>query len=148
PGVRIRGSGNDGGIEVLDDKAELRVDLEREVPASSLRMKKLGPEELLRVKRHVVEDLLALHDPTVAHTLLGGAAAAFLYPFVQGVGRFALWLVGLTGSGKSFSAKLFANFFGDFPLESAAFTTWGATGNFIQRQGYFFKDALYLVDDY
>jgi hypothetical protein len=39
-------------------------------------------------------------------------------------------------------------FFGDFPLESASFTTWGATGNFIQRQGYFFKDALYLVDDY
>jgi hypothetical protein len=56
--------------------------------------------------------------------------------------------VGLTGSGKSFAAKLFANFFGDFPLKSTAFTTWGATGNFIQRQGYFFKDALYLVDDY
>src|SRR5262249_39745360 len=80
--------------------------------------------------------------------LLGASAAAVLYPFAKGAGRFALWLVGLTGSGKSFAAKLFANFFGDFPLESASFTTWGATGNFIQRQGYFFKDALYLVDDY
>jgi hypothetical protein len=28
-----------------------------------------------------------------------------LYPFVQGAGRFALGLVGLTGSGKSFAAK-------------------------------------------
>jgi hypothetical protein len=80
--------------------------------------------------------------------LLGATAAAVLYPFVKGAGRFALWLVGLTGSGKSFAAKLFANFFGDFPLESASFTTWSATGNFIQRQGYFFKDALYLADDY
>jgi hypothetical protein len=31
-------------------------------------MRKLKPDELLRVMRHVVEDLLALHDPTVTHT--------------------------------------------------------------------------------
>src|SRR5205085_2825568 len=28
------------------------------------------------------------------------------------------------------------------------FVTWSATPNYIQRQGYFFKDALYLVDDF
>ncbi len=144
PSVRIHGA----GIEVLDEKAGLRVDLGSEIPASNLSMKKLEPDELLRVKRHVVVDLLALSDRTVTHTLLGATAAAVLYPFAKGAGRFALWLVGLTGSGKSFATKLFANFFGDFPLESAAFTTWSATGNFIQRQGYFFKDALYPVDDY
>jgi hypothetical protein len=136
------------GFEAPDERAELRVDLESETPACHLDMKMVEADELTRVKRHVVEDLLALSDRTVTHTLLGAAAAAVLYPFAKGAGRFALWLVGLTGSGKSFAAKLFANFFGDFPLESAAFTTWGATGNFIQRQGYFFKDALYLVDDF
>jgi hypothetical protein len=139
---------NEGKIGVLDEKAELRVDLGSEVPACHLGMKKLEPDELLRVKRHVVEDLLALNDRTVTHALLGATAAAVLYPFAKGAGRFALWLVGLTGNGKSFASKLFANFFGDFPLESAAFTTWGASGNFIQRQGYFFKDCTYLVDDY
>src|SRR5262249_33083277 len=51
-------------------------------------------------------------------------------------------------AGKSFVAKLFMNFFGDFPVSSGRFTTWSATPNYIQRQGYFFKDALYLVDDY
>jgi hypothetical protein len=56
--------------------------------------------------------------------------------------------VGRTGAGKSFLAKLFSNFFGDFPVSSAPFTTWSATPNYVQRQGYFFKDALYLVDDY
>ena len=136
------------GIEVLDDKADLRVDLGAEVPACYLGLKKLEEDELLGVKQHIVTDLLGLNDPLVTHTLLGAVASAVLYPFAQGAGRFALWLVGLTGSGKSFTAKLFANFFGYFPLESASFTTWSATGNFIQRQGYFFKDATYLVDDY
>jgi hypothetical protein len=135
-------------IELLDQKAGLRVDLGAEVPACYLGLKKLEGDELVRLKRHIVSDLLALNDPIVTHTLLGAVASAVLYPFARGAGRFALWLVGLTGSGKSFAAKLFANFFGYFPLESASFTTWSATGNFIQRQGYFFKDAMYLVDDY
>ncbi len=136
------------GIEVLDERAELRVDLAAEVPACYLGLKRLDADGLVRVKKHIVTDLLTLSDPVVTYTLLGAVSSAVLYPFTQGAGRFALWLVGLTGSGKSFAAKLFANFFGHFPLESAAFTTWSATGNFIQRQGYFFKDAMYLVDDY
>jgi hypothetical protein len=136
------------GFEVLDEKSELRVDLGSETPACNLGLKCLEGNELLRVKWHIVTDLLALNERTVTHTLLGATAAAVLYPFARGAGRFALWLVGLTGSGKSFAAKFFSNFFGNFPLESNAFTTWSATGNFIQRSGYFFKDCLYLVDDY
>jgi hypothetical protein len=136
------------GIEVLDETAAVRVDLGSEVPACQLDLKKLEGDDLLRVKRHVVEDLLALSEPAVTHTLLGATAAAVLYPFARGAGRFALWLVGMTGAGKSFLAKLFSNFFGDFPVSSAPFTTWSATPNYVQRQGYFFKDCLYLVDDY
>jgi hypothetical protein len=45
-------------------------------------------------------------------------------------------------------AKLFMNFFGDFPVSSGRFATWSSTPNYIQRQGYFFKDAMYLVDDF
>jgi hypothetical protein len=144
PSLRI----SQGGIEVLDETAEIRVALGSEMPACYLDMKKLSPDELLRVKRHVVEDLLTLNDRMVTHTLLGAAATAVLYPFATGAGRFALWLVGRTGAGKSFCAKLFSNFFGNFPVSSAPITSWSATPNYIQRQGYFFKDALYLVDDY
>jgi hypothetical protein len=135
-------------LNTTEDLADVRVDLGSETPACYLGMKKLDGAELVRVQRHVVEDLLRLSDPIVTHTLLGATAAAVLYPFAKGAGRFALWLVGLTGSGKSFAAKLFANFFGDFPVSSAPFTTWASTGNYVQRQGYFFKDALYLVDDF
>lgn len=144
PSLRVTAN----GIEGLDDQAELRVDLGGETPACHLDLQKLEGEELLRVKRHVVQDLLALNERTVTHTLLGATAASVLYPFAKGAGRFALWLVGRTGSGKSFAGKLFSNFFGDFPVASAPFTTWSATPNYVQRQGYFFKDALYLVDDY
>src|SRR5262249_41387230 len=49
---------------------------------------------------------------------------------------------------KSFLAKLFMNFFGDFPLTAGHFASWSGTANYLQRQGYFFKDAIYLVDDY
>ena len=136
------------GIRKVDAKAELRVDLGSETPACCLDLAIVEGSELLRVKRHIVEDLLTLSDRTVTHTLLGATAAAVLYPFTKGAGRFALWLVGRTGAGKSFLAKLFTNFFGNFPVSSAPFTTWSATPNYVQRQGYFFKDALYLVDDY
>jgi hypothetical protein len=71
-----------------------------------------------------------------------------LYRFAPGAGRFALWLVGLTGAGKSLPCKLFTNFFGDYPVSSGRFATWSSTPYYVQRQGYFFKDALYLADDY
>jgi hypothetical protein len=145
PSVRI----SQAGIERLDDKSELRVDLRSETPACNLDLKMLAPQELVRIKRHIVEDLLELNDRVVTHTLLGATAAAILYPFTSGAGRFALWLVGLTGNGKSFAAKVFSNFFGNFPLAAgSSFTNWSGTPNFVQRQGYFFNDAVYLVDDY
>jgi hypothetical protein len=99
-------------------------------------------------KRHIVEDLLRLHQPCVTYSLLAAVAAALLARFAPGADPFTLWLTGLTGAGKSFLAKLFMNFFGDFPVASGRFAAWSATANYLQRQGYFFRDCLYLVDDY
>jgi hypothetical protein len=123
------------------------VDLGDEEQARHLGMRPLG-DEVLRVKRHLVEDLLPLHERSVTFSLLAASAAAVLQPFAPGVGRFALWLVGLTGAGKSFLAKLAMNFFGDFPVSSGRFATWSSTPNYLQRQGYFFRNSLFLVDDY
>ena len=73
------------------------------------------------------------------------AFARYASPDVEAL-RFALWLTGLTGSGKSFLAKLFMNFFGHYPVSSGHFATWASTANYIQRQGYFFKDAGRVSD--
>jgi hypothetical protein len=133
-----------------DEKgSQLHVDLAGEELAKNLRMIQLDGKELIEVKKHIVEDLLACQDRRVTYALLAATSLAVLYPFADGVGRLALWLTGITGGGKSFIAKLFANFFGNFPITGdGRFATWAATPNYIQRQGYFFKDALYLVDDF
>ncbi len=127
---------------------EARVDLAGQGVAAHLGFRCLPAERLLPAKRHVVNDLLRAHDSRVTYCLLAAVALAVLYRHADGLGRFALWLRGLTGAGKSFTAKLFANFFGDFPVSSGRFATWGSTPNFVQNQGYYFKDALYLVDDF
>ena len=144
PSGRITAS----GLQPVDDVSSVRVDLGDEEQARFLDMRALGKEELQQVKRHIIDALLPLHDRTVTYSLLAASACSILQQFAPGVGRFALWLVGLTGSGKSFLSKLFMNFFGDFPVSSGRFATWSSTPNYVQRLGYFFKDALYLVDDY
>lgn len=48
------------------------------------------------MKRHVIEELLALHTRKVSHTLLGGAVAAVLRRWSGSSQRFALWLRGDT----------------------------------------------------
>lgn len=103
------------GFAAPADGPDYRVDLADAGPARHLDLTPLAAEGLPQLKRHVVEDLLAAHDRRVTYSLLAAVAVAVLYPFAPGVGRFALWLNGLTGAGKSFLAKLFANFFGHFP---------------------------------
>lgn len=127
--------------------SEIRVDLTEEELACKLRLNATA-SDLQKVKKHIVDDLLNAHDQRVTYSLLGTVAAAPLYRFAGDIGRFSLWLTGLTGTGKSYMAKIFMNFFGDFPVASGRFATWASTANYVQRQGYFFKDALYLVDDY
>jgi hypothetical protein len=145
PGGRITAS----GFVPVDGQTPRRVDLSGEELARHL---DLGPpltgEELRRVKRHIVDDLLQLHQPRVTYSLLAAVAVAILGRFAPDADPFAVWLVGLTGAGKSFLGRLFLNFFGAFPVASGRFASWSATANYVQRQGYFFKDSLYLVDDY
>lgn len=138
----------DGFIATMGPNG-LEVDLSGEEQARHLGLLPPGtPDEGLAIKRHVAEELLQLHVRRVTFSLLGATAAAILTRFVPEANPFALWLVGLTGAGKSFLARLFMSFFGDFPVASGRFAGWSSTANFLQRQGFYFKDALYLIDDY
>lgn len=130
-------------------EGDLRVDLQREESASWLDLSGLPKNKLKNTRKHIVEDFLAHHDRSVTFSLLGAAALAPLLRHVEGVNRFALWLKGPSGEGKSFAAKLAQNYFGDFPVQDGKRVgNWTSTANALQRQGYFFKDALYLIDDY
>jgi hypothetical protein len=145
PGGRIDAA----GFHPAGEDDAVRVDLDDEEGARWLGMTPLGPTELIEVKQHLVADLMRLHEKSVMYTLLATAALAVLDRFSGSSQRVALWLKGLTGAGKSFAAKLAMNFFGDFALrDGTRFANWGSTAFYVQRQGYFYKDSLYLIDDY
>jgi hypothetical protein len=123
-----------------------RVELGCEEKAQYLRL--LRPDnDLQQIKRHIVDDFLPLHDAKVTHSVLASVGLAILMRFL-GSDRPVIWLTGLTGAGKSLVARLAMNFFGDFPASSERFVLWTSTPNFIERQGHFFGDAIYLVDDF
>jgi hypothetical protein len=114
-----------------------------------LGLKRLKPAELAAVKGHLVEDFYRLHARPVMATVLAVVSLAVLMRFANNTQRVAIWLKGLTGAGKSFVAKLAMSFFGDYDLaDGGRFVSWASTANYIERTGYWFRDALYLVDDY
>lgn len=143
PGGRI----TEAGFQVATPEDQLSVDLSGEERARQL---DLAPPEanLMMLKKHIAEDLLQIHPRPVMHCLLGAVGLAVLQRFVEGQNKPAIWLNGTTGSGKSFAAKLTQNFFGSFPLSSGSFVNWNSTANYIERQGYYFRDAIFVVDDF
>jgi hypothetical protein len=136
------------GYEPSGIDSGLILDMSGSTLARHLDLRQLPVEELLRVKRHIVVDLLALNEARVTYSLLATVALAVLFRGVEGMGRFALWLVGPTGVGKSFLGRLFQNFFGTFSTSQDQIATWGSTSNYIQAEGYYFRDAIFLVDDF
>jgi hypothetical protein len=145
PGGRITAD----GFVANDHSTLLRLDLSDCAQASRLGLWPLPPDELLRLRHHVNDDLLPLHHRIVTHTLLGLPGAAILPPFSGATHRFGGWLKGDTGAGKTLPAKLFMNFFGGFPyLDDGCFASWAWTPNNIEKAGYYFRNALFLVDDF
>lgn len=135
------------GFLPVNDQTDTRVELNEEL-ARQLDLQPIADSsELRRVKQHIIDDLLHLHDRCVTRSLLAAVGVAVLHRFTE-VSPFTLWLVGRTGAGKSYLAKLFMNFFSKNILNAGAVASWSSTPNYLQRTGYFFKDALFLIDDY
>jgi hypothetical protein len=138
-----------GGFQTADQSAA-QVDLADQEFAKRLSLRPIPADQLLATKRHIVDDLLQLcPDAKVGYALLAGAALSVLYRFTDGMNRVLLWVVGLSGNGKSFMAKLFQNLFGDFPIAGEkSVISWASTVKRIQHEGYYFRDAMFLADDY
>lgn len=139
------------GIITLE-KGEGEVDLNRIPYAKYLDISSLSDKDFKRVGKHIKDDLLHIHGSYLINSLVG---FTFLAPFTSKIvvspkwsgDRIGLWLTGLTGSGKSFAASLFQCFFGEF-MDDGSIVSWTSTPNAIQVMGYYFNDALYLVDDF
>jgi hypothetical protein len=99
------------------------------------------------VATHIYQDFLNLKTPAVMYPLLGHVCLA---PFSSiltgemGLKKPALHLEGPSGGGKTMLAALAMSFFGNFQDH---FVSWTSTANAIEREGYFFRDSLFLIDD-
>lgn len=128
------------------------IDLSGKGNSKHLDMQVLTDAEFRAVGEHIRDDLLHLHIPYVINSLTG---FTFLAPFNTEITRATGWtgeniglvLIGTTGSGKTFDAVMYQWFFGDFSAKGAI-TSWTATPYEIQVAGYYFKDVVYLVDDF
>lgn len=129
------------------ENSEIKVDLSEAENAKHLNLQILDNGLFEKVARHILNDLMPLHPPDVVYPLIGHAFIAPVMKFQNDTTRYVLWLKGITGCGKSFIARLFQCFFGLF-IEDNTITSWTSTTNFIQMVGFYFKDAIFLVDDF
>jgi len=95
----------------------------------------------------IKKNMLTIHAPEVTHSCLAAAMMPIIGPHLSGSmqTKYAFMLRGTTGSGKTLMMKLMQNFYGDFDTVAAS---WTGTPNSIEKKGYYFKDAIYGVDDF
>ena len=100
--------------------------------------------------QHIKDDLLWFNNPEVMRRVIG---AAFIAPFNSVLRELAhmtnaapsLIIQGTTGTGKTSMLLLGARFFGVFGEKDIM--SFASTPRVVNDLGYFFKDALYVVDD-
>ena len=126
---------------------ELIISLEGEGQAEMLDMIKIDEKEFKDLKRHIKEDLLKLADMETTHTAFAQTLLPILEPFIDTGDRtrYVYFLRGQSGTGKSFLMQAMQNFYGFFPDDCVS---WSSTPYAIQRLGYFFRDCMFLVDDF
>jgi Domain of unknown function (DUF927) len=128
---------------------DLQVSLSDCGQASYLGMRPLASSDVREVKKHIAYEFRALHDERITDALLGMVSTAVLRRFAGVTQRFTGWFMGETGTGKTLLNKLGMSFFGDYsPVEDSRFVSWSSTPNSIERAGYYYRDALFLVDDF
>ena len=139
----------DGYHEVAEDDEVPAIDLSRHEKARWLGLSQLDAEELRRLKRHIIDDLMGINDPDVVSAMLAGVVLPILMR-AAGIDIWPLlWFEGLTGSGKSLLVCMGMNFFGDFgPPGSGRYLSWNSTAQSLQAAGYAFRDTFFPVDDY
>ncbi|MBC8551792.1 MAG: hypothetical protein H8D23_19260 [Candidatus Brocadiales bacterium] len=131
----------------VTNNEELRINIEGEGQAEMLDMSLISDKDFEDLKKHIKDDLLTLADFETTHSAFAHTMLAPIAPFVDADDRtkYAFFMRGQSGTGKSFLMTSMQNFYGTFPEDVV---TWASTPNAIQRLGYFYKDAFFLVDDF
>jgi hypothetical protein len=130
-------------------KADLRVDLSGGDFSKQLSfLYPDDPKQVQVIGKHLLNDFLELKTHDVTFPLIAHISLA---PFTSEIHRLfkkekvALHLQGPSGGGKTFLGILGMMLFGDF---QERIPSWGSTPNSLEVEGHYFRDALFLIDDY
>ncbi len=126
------------------EDGDFTVDLAGTDIASQLGLQSPDESDVQQLKRDVIPALLGMAPRSVIFPLLGILWLPILAPFLSDARPFCLWLVGNSGVGKSYLARLIQRFYGDF----RNYLSWTSTPNSLQMVGYYFRHAIALIDDY
>jgi hypothetical protein len=132
----------------IRENNEIIVDLGTKDYARNLDLIPIYDEkEFEELKRHINEELFSLTSFGIMHATLAHTMSPIIEPWLYPMDptRYTLFIKGTTGGGKSFMAKAFQHFYGPKFIEVSA---WKNTPHRVELQGFDFKDALYLVDDW
>ncbi len=141
PGMRVTPE----GITTTDEPV---VDLSAGNLSKRINFTMLSDEGTKQLVTHLIDDFAELKSHSVMYPVIAHAA---LSPFTSFLGDrlgkqpYAIHLKGASGGGKTLIAGLIASFSGDF-LDPMA--SWSSTPNFIEAEGYHFKDLTFTLDDY
>jgi hypothetical protein len=132
----------------MEQHPDRNLDLSSGRFARNLRLAYPDPEKIVALGEHVYRHFLALKSHAVTYPLAGHICLA---PFTSqiheatGRGLPALHLQGKSGCGKLFLGTLGMSFFGTF---DGGVMSWDSTANAIETEGFYFRDNLFLVDDF
>ncbi len=140
PGMSISAEGINGSPEVDVDLSE----------GNFSRNLGFMPPDQDRIKNlvgHLHEEFLHLKAHSVTFPLIGHIVLASCASQIGKIGKQkpVMHLQGPSGGGKTFLGNLASSFYGAFedrPLP------WTSTANAIESEGFFFRDALFLIDDF
>jgi hypothetical protein len=138
-----------GGVVKMDEGS---VDLSNIGHAKNLDMVAISDKKFKDVGNHILNDLMNMHgrysiDCLFGFTFLAPISFQLMRSDDWSGGRIGMWIIGGSGCGKTYTSLLFQNFFGDFK-GSKSVLSWTATPYSIQETGYYYKDAIYMVDDF
>ncbi len=103
-------------------------------------------KEFNDIANFIVNDVLKTHSSSVTFTCLAHSMQAFIHSsLIPLKEKPILWLIGLTGNGKSFLTDIYASFHGESSLLAH---TCNSTINSLFKASCDFKDALLVIDDY
>jgi|APSaa5957512622_1039677.scaffolds.fasta_scaffold00050_21 hypothetical protein len=124
---------------------EIIISLADEQFSCDLDMCMLSDEEFEIARESIGEDLIRLSSFEVSHTAIGHAYLPIIFPFLgSDETRYLFFVRGQTGRGKSYFVNMLQTLYGNFKTVAS----WRSTANSIGRIGYFFKDAIFAIDDF